>query len=181
SRLLAATSQILRRRLEASLMFGSSGFRDPVQPLKRLNPFKSCGNKFLGYLLISVNFEQTPAKRDLAVIDQPRGRDQVMEVAEFVSSDQVELRIFKELALNSNNFLNCLIIRPMLDRGEVEGRPFREQRIRCSQRRIMNSQKALKLLPAILKCQQARFQFALATVIPEKIFAALFAFENSNY
>ena len=104
-----------------------------------------------------------------------------MEVGESVSGDQVELGVFKELTLNSNNFLNSLVVPSMIDCREVEGSPFREQRIRRSQRRMMNSQKALKLLPAILKCQQARFQFALATVIPEKIFAARFAFENSNY
>ena len=78
-----------------------------------------------------------------------------MEVGESVSGDQVELGVFKELTLNSNNFLNSLVVPSVIDCREVEGSPFREQRIRRSQRRMMNSQKALKLFPAILKCQQA--------------------------
>jgi hypothetical protein len=131
---------------------GGSGVRDPVEPLKRLHPFKSGRNKFLDYPFVSMDFEQTPADGDLAVIEQAGGRSQVMEVAESVSGDQVELGIFKELTLNSNNFLNGLIVCSVIDRSEVEGSPFREQRIRCPQRRMMNSQKALKLLPAILKC-----------------------------
>ena len=108
---------------------GGSGFRDPVQPLNRLGPFKSGGNKFLDYAFIFVDFEQTPADGDLAVIEQAGGRSQVMEVAEAVSGDEVELGVFQQLTLNPNNFLNGLIVYSVIDRSEVEGSPFREQRI----------------------------------------------------
>ena len=136
-----------------SLPFGRGRFRDSIQPLKRLDPFKSRGDKFFGYLFTSVDFEQSPAKRYFAVIEQPGSRCQVVEVAESVSGHQVELGAFEELTLNSNNLLNRLIVWLVVDRPKIKVSPLREQRIGRSQGRMMNSQKALEFFPTILKRQ----------------------------
>ncbi len=82
--------------------------------------------------------------------------------------------------MNTGNLLDGLPVRRVIDRAEIKGRPFREQRVRGSKRRIVNCQKTLKFVPAFLQFLQPRRQLTLTLIVSFKVLAALFTFKQSN-
>jgi hypothetical protein len=103
-----------------------------------------------------------------------------MQISELIMANNIELDVLEQLTLNLSDFSNCLPVPLMLERQEVETRPFRKQGIRSPKRGVMYSQQCFQLYPALLKLRQPISEFIPATVITQKIVPALFAFKHHN-
>jgi hypothetical protein len=175
---MAVLSQALERfSLDRPYILKGRCPRNSFQPLLHLDPGEPGWNALLGQHLFFIQFEKTPAKRDLVFLKQPGYGNQIVDIPELGPSHLVELRIVEHLTVNAGNLSDRLPVRSVIDCAEIKGRPLREQRIRSSKRGIMNSQKALEFGPTLLQGFQLCLKFALALIVTVKVFTALFAFK----
>jgi hypothetical protein len=59
-------------------------------------------------------------------------RHQIVKIPDPVPGHKIELRVVEHLTVNAGNLLNRLSVPGVLNRAEIKGRPFWEQRIRSS-------------------------------------------------
>jgi len=103
-----------------------------------------------------------------------------MQISELIMGNEIKLDVLEQLTLNPSNFSNCLPVPLMVERHEVETRPFRKQGIRRPKRGAMYRQQCFQFYPSFLKLRQPISEFIPATVITQKIVPALFAFKHGN-
>ena len=103
-----------------------------------------------------------------------------MQISEMIMGNEIELDVLEQLTLNLTNFLNCLRITLMVERCEIETRPFRKETVRTSKRWIVDGEQGFQFFAALLQPPQLISKLIPATVIAQKIGPASFAFKHGD-
>src|SRR4029077_8273263 len=94
-------------------------------------------NGFFDDGAVGLNLKEAPVNGDFARINHCGRRHEVMQISELIMGNEIKLDVLEQLTLNPSNFSNCLPVPLMVERHEVETRPFRKQGIRRPKRGAM--------------------------------------------